>query len=227
MAGALMIKTGTKLRMAFDVPAGQEPKFNMICTFNKAVDESAFLVSIPMVGGKALPLDENQKFLFQCGDGDDIQVFAGYADDEVKMGIRRYWKIRRVMEQRQFIKRADIRMKVALPVQYMQETWALNLDGEIDKENGETMDISNGGLAVCMNRWFEVGETCVFTLPRIGTVSDGIASIDVVGVVCWMREVPKGSAFRYVAGIQLRFSDMDERRKMQDYVAGVKKRYRL
>ena len=68
---------------------------------------------------------------------------------------------------------------------------------------------------------------CVFTLPRIGTVSDGIASIDVVGVVCWMREVPKGSAFRYVAGIQLRFADMDERRKMQDYVAGVKKRYRL
>ena len=145
----------------------------------------------------------------------------------MKMGIRRYWKIRRVTEQRQFIKRADIRMKVALPVQYMQETWALNLDGEIDKENGETMDISNGGLAVCMNRWFEVGETCVFTLPRIGTVSDGIASIDVVGVICWMREVPKGSAFRYVAGIQLRFADMDERRKMQDYVAGVKKRYRL
>ena len=80
MAGALMIKTGTKLRMAFDVPAGQDPKFNMICTFHKAVDESAFLVSIPMVGGKALLLDENQKFLFQCGEGDDIQVFAGYAD---------------------------------------------------------------------------------------------------------------------------------------------------
>lgn len=227
MAGALTIKSGTKLRMAFDVPAGQEPKFNMICTFNKAVDESAFLVSIPMVGGKALTLDENRKLLFQFGEGEEIQIFAGYADDEVKAGIRRYWKIRRVMEQRQFIKRVDVRMKVALPVQYMQETWALNLEGEIDKENGETMDISNNGLAVSMNRRFDVGETCVFTLPRIGTASDGIASIDVVGVVCWEREVPKGSTFRYVAGIQLRFADQEERKKMQDYVAGVKKRYRL
>ena len=224
MAGALTIKSGTKLRMAFDVPAGQEHKFNMICTFTKAVDASAFLVSIPMVGGKALTLDENRKLLFQFGEGEEIQIFAGYADDEVKAGIRRYWKIRRVMEQRQFIKRVDVRMKVALPVQYMQETWALNLEGEIDKENGETMDISNNGLAVSMNIRFDVGETCVFTLPRIGTASDGIASIDVVGVVCWEREVPKGSTFRYVAGIQLRFADQEERKKMQDYVAGVKKR---
>lgn len=52
MAGALKINPGTKLRMAFDVPIGQEPKFNMICTFNKSLDESAFLVSIPMVGEK-------------------------------------------------------------------------------------------------------------------------------------------------------------------------------
>ena len=227
MAGALTIKSGTKLRMAFDVPTGKEPQFNMICTFHEALDESAFLISIPMVGGKTLPLDERQKFLFRCGEGEEQQFFAGYADDEVKVGIRRYWKIRRVTEQRQFIKRVDVRMKVELPVQYMQETWALNLEGEIDKEHGETMDISNNGLAVCMNRWFEVGETCVFTMPRIGTASDGIASIDVVGVVCWMREMPKGGAVRYVAGIQLRFADMEERKRMQDYVAGVKKRYRL
>ena len=65
MAGALQIKHGTKMRLAFDAPISQEPKFNMICTFNKALDESAFLVSIPMVGGKALPLDEKQKLLFE------------------------------------------------------------------------------------------------------------------------------------------------------------------
>ena len=65
MAGALNVRHGSKMRLAFDAPLGQESKFNMICTFNKALDESAFLVSIPMVGGKALPLDEKQKFLFQ------------------------------------------------------------------------------------------------------------------------------------------------------------------
>ena len=25
----------------------------------------------------------------------------------------------------------------------------------------------NGGLAIYINRWFDVGATCVFTLPRI------------------------------------------------------------
>ena len=87
------------------------------------------------------------------------------------------------------------------------------------------MDISNNGLAVYMNHWFDVGESCIFTLPRIGTVSAGQKSHDVVGVVCWMRELPKGGAFRFVAGIQLRFADLEERKQMQEYVAYVKKRY--
>ncbi len=122
MAGALNVRHGAKMRIAFDVPVGQDPQFNMVCTFNKALDESAFLVSIPMVNGKALTPDETQKMLFQYGEGDDVQIAAGYVDDVVKEGIRRYWKVRRVTEQRQFIKRIDIRMKVELPVQYMQDT---------------------------------------------------------------------------------------------------------
>ena len=227
MAGTLQIKHGAKMRVAYDEPVGQEPKFNMVCTFNKAIDESAFLVSVPMVGGKALIPEDTQKMLFQYGEGDDAQIIAGYVDDTVKEGIRRYWKVRRVTEQRQLIKRIDVRMKIELPVQFMQDTWALNSDGEIDKEQGQTMDISNNGLAVYTNHWFDVGESCIFTLPRIGTVSSGQKSHDVVGVVCWMRELPKGGAFRFVAGIQLRFADLEERKQMQEYVAYVKKRYKL
>ena len=215
------------MRMAFDVPAGQEPQFSMISTFNKALDESAFLVSVPMVDGKALVADETKKILFRYGEGEEQAIVAGYVDDVVKEGIRRYWKVRRVTENRQFIQRRDVRMKIELPVTYMQDTWALNSEGEIDKEQGETMDISNNGLAVYMNHWFEVGESCIFTLPRIGTVSSGQKSHDVVGVVCWMRELPKGGAFRFVAGIQLRFADLEERKQMQEYVAYVKKRYKL
>ena len=127
MAGALNVRHGSKMRLAFDAPLGQEPKFNMICTFNKALDESAFLVSIPMVGGKALPLDEKQKFLFQYEEGEETRIVAGYVDDEIREGIRHYWKIRRVSEQRQLIRRADVRMKVTLPIEYMQDTWPLNM----------------------------------------------------------------------------------------------------
>lgn len=104
---------------------------------------------------------------------------------------------------------------------------ALNSRGEIDKESGETIDISNNGLAVYMNRWFEVGESCIFTLPRLGSASEGMPETEVVGVICWMREMPKGGSFRFVTGVQLRFADTDERVKMQEYVAYVKKRYKL
>ena len=227
MAGNIQIKHGTKMRMAFDVPAGQEPQFSMISTFNKALDESAFLVSVPMVDGKALVADETKKILFRYGEGEEQAIVAGYVDDVVKEGIRRYWKVRRVTENRQFIQRRDVRMKIELPVTYMQDTWALNSEGEIDKEQGETMDISNNGLAVYMNRWFEVGESCIFTLPRLGTASDGQPEHEVVGAICWMRERPKGGQFRFLAGTQLRFSNLDERRQMQEYVAYVKKRYKL
>lgn len=227
MAGNIQIKHGTKMRMAFDVPAGQEPQFSMISTFNKALDESAFLVSVPMVDGKALVADETKKILFRYGEGEEQAIVAGYVDDVVKEGIRRYWKVRRVTENRQFIQRRDVRMKIELPVTYMQDTWALNSEGEIDKEQGETMDISNNGLAVYMNRWFEVGESCIFTLPRLGTASDGQPEHEVVGAICWMRELPKGGPFRFLAGTQLRFSNLDERRQMQEYVAYVKKKYKL
>ena len=46
---ALNVKKGTKMQLALDTKVGQEPQFNMVSTFNKALDESAFLVSIPML----------------------------------------------------------------------------------------------------------------------------------------------------------------------------------
>lgn len=227
MAGTIQAKHGAKMQLAYDVPPGQEPQFNMICTFNKALDESAFLVSIPMVDGKLLIPEETQKLLFRYGEGDGQSLIAGYVDDVVKEGIRRYWKVRRVTEQRQFVQRRDIRLKIQIPVTYMQDTWELNSEGQIEKETGETMDISNNGMAVCMNHWFQVGESCIFTLPRLGNAGEGQEARDAVGVICWMRELPKGGPFRFAAGIQLRFSSTEESREMQDYVAYVKQRYKL
>ena len=103
----------------------------------------------------------------------------------------------------------------------------LNENGEVDWEKGETMDVSNNGLAVYMNRWFDVGETCIFKLPRMGSATEGRPELEVVGAICWMREMPKGSPFRFVTGIQLRFSGTEDRQKMQEYVSYVKKRYKL
>jgi len=227
MADKLKIKSGTKLQMAFDVPMGQEPNFNMICTFNKSIDESAFLISIPVVNGAALPIDESQKLLIRYGSGNDAMILAGYADDLVKDGIRRYWKIRRVSEQRQFFQRSDERLKVTLRVQYKQETWDVNEDGNITKEDGMTLDISAGGAALYMNRRFDVGEICELTLPRIGTSESGKEIADVVSVICWVREAPKGSLYKFICGIQYRFPEPEEKQRMQEYCGNVKDKYKL
>ena len=227
MAGGLNIKSGTKLRLAFDAPMGNEPDFNMVCTFSKSLDESAFLISVPMKDGKAIAPDETQKLLIRYGAGNDGKILAGYVDDIVKEGIRRYWKIRRVTEQRQFFQRADERLKVTIPVKYVQDTWTPNYDGIIEKEDAMSLDISAGGMAVYLNHRFEVGEICEITLPNIGTSKEGQGIPDVVSVVCWEREAPKGSIYRNVCGLQFRFGNGQERKQMQNYVAHIKKRYKL
>lgn len=226
MASELKLKSGSKLRVAYDVPVGTEPNFNLVSTFNKTLDESAFLISVPMKDGKALEMDETQKLLIRYGTGDDQNIVAGYADDLVKVGIRKFWKIRRVQEQRQFFKRADERVKVGLHLEYMQDSWTPNDDGTISKEEGMTLDISGGGIAMFVNRYFDVGETLFITLQGVGTAEEGKID-ELVGVVCWMREAPKGSIFRNICGIQFRFEDDLEKKTLQEYIGYVKKRYKL
>ena len=152
MAGELRIKPGTKLRMALDVPIGQQPQFNLVCTFVRSLDMASFLISIPMQDGQPMPMDDTRKLLIRYGTDKDAMIVAGYADDVVKEGIRRCWKIRRVAEQRQFFQRADERLKVTVPITYSQPTWQLDSDGVIRQEEGLTLDISAGGLASYVDR---------------------------------------------------------------------------
>ncbi len=72
MAGELRIKSGTKLRMALDVPIGQEPEFNLVCTFIKSLDAATFLISIPMQGGQPLALNDQEKLLICYGPPDGL-----------------------------------------------------------------------------------------------------------------------------------------------------------
>lgn len=227
MAGALKIKSGSRMVLAYDVPMGSDPQFNMNCTYFKGLDESSFLVSIPMKNGKLMEIDENQKLLIRFGNDDATQILAGYVDDVVHQGLRNYWKIRRVTESRQFFQRADERLKVTLRVEYMQDTWPLNFEGNIEPEDGLTVDISAGGLAMYLNRRFEVGEICEVKLPDIGHTDSGKNPGELIAVVCWNREAPRGSIYRNIAGFQFRLEDGAERERVKDYVAYVKKRYRL
>lgn len=226
MAGAVNVKSGTKLKVAYDMGAGKSPEFNLVCTFIKSLDESAFYISVPMKAGKSLVFDENQKLLILIGAGSAASIVAGYPDDEVKEGIHRYWKIRRVSEQRQFIERADERYKVALKVLYTSEMWPIK-QGKRDYRDAMSLDISAGGAAIFLNFRFEVGEVCELTLPTVGYTDEGYKIEHVVSAVCWYREAPKGSAFKYLCGVQFRFANSAERERMKAYILNLKKKYKL
>ncbi len=216
------------MQLAYDVPPDQEPSFNMVCTFFKSLDDSAFLVSVPMKEGKSLPIDEKQKLLIRYNAGAEPMIVAGYADDEIKEGIRRYWKIRRVTDQRQFFQRADERVKAALRVKYSRMITLPGEDAHIGVDDGMTLDISGGGMALFLNDRMDVGELCSVTLPRVGTTPEGRAIEDVTSVVCWNRDAPKGGLYRNICGLQYRWGDSEDgKQRMKDYVANVKKKYLL
>ena len=219
------LRSGTRMQLAFDVPPDQTPKFDMICTFYKSLDESAFLISVPMRDGKPLPMDEKQKLLIRYNSATDPMIMAGYADDEIKEGIRRYWKIRRVTDQRQFFKRADERIKVALRIKYNRLTALPGEDWVMEPEDGLTIDISAGGMAVFINDRMDVGELCSVTLPRVGLSPEGQSISDINAVVCWNREAPRGSIYRNICGLQFRSDEGGQKGRIQDYVLNVKKKF--
>ncbi|MBQ7565674.1 MAG: PilZ domain-containing protein [Oscillospiraceae bacterium] len=227
MSDELKLRSGTRMQIAYDVPPDKEPNFSMMCTFYKAIDESAFLISVPMRDGKPLLLDEHQKLLIRYTMADSPMIVVGYPDDEVKEGIRRYWKIRRVTDHRQFFKRADERVKVALRVKYRRLTALPGEESMTDEEDGMTLDISAGGMALYLNDRMDVGELCSVTLPRVGTTPEGASIPDIAAVVCWMRDAPRGSIYRRICGLQYRLDEGTQRQPLQNYVANVKKKYRV
>lgn len=156
----LQIKPGTKLQVAFDVPMGQKTDFNMMATYKGAVDEAYFLISVPMLAGKPLILDENQKFLMQYSVGENSFMVAGYPESVEKAGIRTYWKMRQVAEHRTFFKRRDERFKVSMRLHYQRDNAA-----EDEQEDGMTIDVSAGGLAMYLNDFPDVGEALQVQLP--------------------------------------------------------------
>ena len=221
----LKIKTGTKMKMAYDC---EKPDFVFVTTFNKSLDESAFLVSIPLKDGKALQVGEDQKLLFRYGVDNNESIIAGYVDDIVKQGIKRFWKVRRVTEMRSFIQRADERIKVNLPVKYLNPLWKPNAEGVIEKEQASTLDISAGGLAINLNDHFDVGEAIEVDLPNVGSGVDGIGPKGITAIICWTRDAPKGSLYRHISGVQFRFGDDGAQREMmQNYVGYTKKKFKL
>lgn len=218
----LQIKPGTKLQMAFDVPMGQKTDFNMMATFKEAIDDAYFLVSVPMLAGKPLLLDENQKFLMQYSVGDNTFMIAGYPEAVEKVGIRTFWKMRQVAEQRTFFKRRDERFKVSMRLEYQRD----NVDNP-ETEDAMTIDVSAGGVAIYLNDYPDVGEALQVQMPAIRLQGERHELPVQLGIVCWVRQAPKGSLYRNVCGLQFRYADDIERETVKEYMQFVRAKYKM
>lgn len=218
----LQIKPGTKLQMAFDVPMGQKTDFNMMATFKEAIDDAYFLVSVPMLAGKPLLLHENQKFLMQYSVGDNTFMIAGYPEAVEKVGIRTFWKMRQVAEQRTFFKRRDERFKVSMRLEYQRD----NVDNP-ETEDAMTIDVSAGGMAIYLNDYPDVGEALQVQMPTIRLQGERHEPPVQLGIVCWVRQAPKGSLYRNVCGLQFRYADDIERETVKEYMQYVRAKYKM
>lgn len=218
----LQIKPGTKLQMAFDVPMGQKTDFNMMATFKEAIDDAYFLVSVPMLAGKPLLLHENQKFLMQYSVGDNTFMIAGYPEAVEKVGIRTFWKMRQVAEQRTFFKRRDERFKVSMRLEYQRD----NVDNP-ETEDAMTIDVSAGGMAIYLNDYPDVGEALQVQMPTIRLQGERHELPVQLGIVCWVRQAPKGSLYRNVCGLQFRYADDIERETVKEYMQYVRAKYKM
>lgn len=218
----LQIKPGTKLQVAFDVPVGEKTDFNMMATFKEAIDDAYFLVSVPMLAGKPLLLDENQKFLMQYSAGDSTFMIAGYPEAVQKTGIRTYWKMRQVAEQRTFFKRRDERFKVAMRVEYQRD----NVDNP-ETEDAMTIDVSAGGVAIYLNDYPDVGEALQVQMPTVRLEGQRHELPVQLGIVCWVRQAPKGSLYRNVCGLQFRYANDLERETVKEYMEYVRAKYKV
>ncbi len=219
----LKIRTGTKL---FLVYAGERQvkneDFTIRSTFEKNVSESSFLISVPLKNGQRMEPDEDRKLLIKYALGGEDIIVEGYVDDVVKVGVRQYWKIRKVTEGRKFFQRMDERVQAVLRVSYTRLGWITNTLGEQRAEEGATLDISAGGLAMFLNDKLDVGEIIYINLPTVGRAKAGKGFM-VRGETCWLRDAQKGNPFRHTMGAKFIFDTTDEKKKMSAYMGAVAK----
>ena len=98
---------------------------------------------------------------------------------------------------------------------------------EDDWKEAMTIDVSAGGLAMYLNDYPDVGEALQVQLPVVRVDGDRCELPVQLGIVCWMRQAPKGSLYRNVCGVQFRYSDELEREAMKEYMEHVRAKYKI
>lgn len=209
----LKIQQGSKLSIA----VGDSGDFTLRSTFEKNLNAISFLISVPISNGKRLQVDEFQKLQIKYEISDSSYIVEGFVDDCVKHGVRNYWKIRKVSENREFFSRSSERVKIGLDIKVGKRWWSPQGVDSLEELDALTLDISAGGLAMFMDITLSVGEVVEVTLPSQGKKKE----VHVKAETCWVRQTERGNAYRQIIGLRFIFMDAKERGKVEKYVSGL------
>ena len=72
-----------------------------------------------------------------------------------------------------------------------------------------------------------MGEALQVKLPAVRVDGQRYELPVQLGIVCWLRQAPKGSLFRNACGIQFRYADELEREAMKEYMEHVRAKYKI
>lgn len=226
---ATKIRQGARLQIVIEGDTSEKKKrgkkvdeFTLRSTFEKNLDEATFLISVPLKDGKRVEPDSFKKLIIRYGEGASQYIVEGYVDDVVKIGIRQYWKIRKVTNERSFSQRADDRYTFEEIIMYTKYSWLT--DSTLDKpaEPGKCIDMSAGGIAFYETDEMSVGEIIEVTFPTLGRTKAG-KGFTVRGEVCWQRGADKGAGYKFKTGIKFVFELTDERDMVKAYMGVVAK----
>lgn len=226
---ATKIRQGARLQIVIEGDTSEKKKkgkkedeFTLRSTFEKNLDDANFLISVPMKDGKRVEPDQFKKLIIRYGEGTNQFVVEGYVEEVVKQGIRQYWKIRKVTNERSFSQRADDRYSFEEMIGYTKYAWLT--DSTIDKpvENGKCIDMSAGGIAFFESDPMTVGEIIETTFPTLGRTKAGKGFV-IRGEVCWQRGADKGTGYKFKTGIKFVYENTDDKKLVQEYIGVIAK----
>lgn len=211
----LKIPSGTKIDLQL-IKDNEKKVLALKSTFEKNVDDVSFLVSAPLHKGKYIIFEQFDKLTIKYHQGQTKRILSGYIEQYVQIGVRNYWQVHIVSEEREFVRRAHERIKASLRVSYNKYTME-NIMQKRDKMYALSRDISAGGVSLRINEYLQPEEIVEVTLPPLGNIK----SFSQKAEARWIMSTENNKAFSYIAGFRFIFKNSEEKESMKTYVSSL------
>ena len=211
----LRIASGTKLDLQL-IGLEHGKKLYLKSTFEKNVDEDCFLISAPIHKEEYVIFEPLAKLVIRYVQGNIIRILTGCVDEHIKIGVRNYWKIHMLSEERQFVKRSHERTNISLRISFNKANILSNDPYKKEKMYAIGKDISYGGIALKINDLLETNDVIEINLPLVGRMK-----ITQKAQTRWITATEKDKSFSYLAGFRFVFTTAEEKENMKAYVGAL------